>query len=324
MLKITEAAAKKWSKEETLRSMFGKTVTALAKENPDVMLLVADSARMCNGDFFQKECPEQYVECGIAEQNLIGVAAGLAHCKKRPFAFAFSPFVTERCFEQIKVDIAYIGLPVVLVGADGGFSKATLGVTHYGLEDCALIRSLPNFTIFSPADNTELVKCMEAALALNGPAYIRLTGGAGKPASIYRKDYDFVPGKGVLLREGKDLYLVGSGTILADALQAAERLEAQGISAGVVDMHTVKPLDREMVKLTAATGLVVGLEEHNILGGLCSAIAEVIACEGLDCRLARVGVPDEYPSHVSPYAQMAEQYGLTVEGIVSAVMNALK
>lgn len=324
MLNINTDTTKIWSENETLRSMFGKAVTDFAKNDKDIVLLVADSGRMCKADYFVKECPDQYIDCGIAEQNMIGVAAGLAHSGKKPFAFAFSPFITERCFEQIKIDIAYIGLNVILVGADGGFSKATLGVTHYGLEDCALIRSLPGFKIFSPADNAELIKCMEAALKISGPTYIRLTGGAGKPVAIYRDDYEFVPGKGIVLREGEDVAIIGSGTIVDDALKAAALLEKEHISASVIDMHTVKPIDREMIiKMAKKTRLIVSAEEHNVIGSLSSAIAETIACEGIPCRLIRIGVPDEYPDHVSHYATMAKKYGLTPDGIAEAVKRAL-
>lgn len=324
MLTINPENTRFWAENETMRSMFGKVMAQLAKEDPRIVLLVADSGRMCKAEqFFVPEYPTQYVECGISEQNMIGIAAGLARSGRKPVVFAFSPFITERCLEQIRLDIAYAGLGVTLVGADAGIAQATLGVTHYGWEDAAVLRVIPGMTILCPADHAELVKCLYAAINAEKPTYIRLTGGAGKPSAIYTRDYSFEPGKGIELSKGKDVQIFASGTILDYAQKAAELLAARDIDAGITDMHTLKPLDKTLIIQSAnRVSRIVTVEELNIAGGLGTAVAEVLAENTVKCRLIRIALPDRYPTSVSTYACMMDQLGLTPEKIAHTILTS--
>lgn len=305
-----------------MRPMFGRVMTELARERRDVVLVLADSGQACRVGGF-KDQPDQYVDCGIAEQNMIGVAAGLARCGKRPVAFAFAPFASERCFEQIRVDLAYSKLGVVVVGSEGGVGMGTQGVTHFGWEDVAAMRSLPNMTVLCPADNAELVKCLMAAIDLGGPVYLRLNGGVPKP--VYREDYEFRVGKGILHKRGVDINIVATGTPVSMALEAAQNLASEGISCGVVDMHTIKPLDEDLVlDLARSTPCLLTIEEHSLVNGLGTAIADVLATSGAGCRLVKMGLPDHYPSTVSPYSEMMREYGLTLDNLVATVRRAVK
>lgn len=321
MLAIHAENVKTWNTK--MRPMFGRIIKELAKTRPEIMLVVADSARACGlaGGF--PDAPAQFIDCGIAEQNMIGVAAGLARCGKRPVVFAFAPFTSERGFEQIRVDIAYSNLPVVLIGSEGGVGMGTQGVTHFGWEDVAVMRSLPNMTVICPADNAELVKCMHAALAADGPVYVRMNGGVPKP--VYQEDYTFEVGKAITLRRGDAATIIATGTPVATALAAAEALGRDGIDCEVVNMHTVKPLDEDAVlAATRRAPAIVTIEEHSVVNGLGSAVADVLAASGLGCRLIKMGLPDAYPATVSPYPDLLKRYGLTADDVAATVRNAAR
>lgn len=319
MLSINPENAQAWKMK--MRPMFGAIMTELVKTRSDVVLVVADSGQACRLSGF-KGHPLRFIDCGIAEQNMVGVAAGLARCGKRPFTFAFAPFASERCFEQIRVDVAYGNLNVIIVGSEGGVGMGTQGVTHFGWEDIGVMRSLPNMTLLCPADNAEFVKCMLAALERGGPTYIRLNGGVPKP--IYLEDYDFRIGKGIVHRTGTMVNIVATGGPVALALEAARELEAAGVSCGVVDLHTLKPFDDELVRdLARKAPLLVTVEEHSVVNGLGTAVADALAQAGLGCRLVKLGLPDQYPATVSPYPEMMEEYGLTTAGLVATVKAAL-
>ncbi|NLB89677.1 MAG: transketolase [Clostridiales bacterium] len=303
------------------RPSFGIMMAELLSKREDVVFVVADSARACRFKMTE-EIASRVVDCGIAEQNMIGVSAGLARGGKKPVAFAFSPFASERCFEQIKLDVAYSNLNVVIVGSEAGIGMGTQGVTHYGWEDIGVISSLPNMTIVSPADHLEMYKCMEAALQYDGPVYIRLSGGV--PKSIYKKDYDFQVGKSIRVREGKDVCIFAVGTMVATALEAAELLEEEQIDASVVNMHTIKPLDEKAV-LDAANNCkgVVSLEEHSIINGLGSAIANVLAQASSGVKFLKLALPDSYPQTVSPYGIMLEDFGLTSKQVAETIKKRM-
>ena len=304
------------------RLMFGHIMKELVKDREDVVLVVADSGLACRVSGFEGR-PHQFIDCGISEQNMVGVAAGLARCGKKPVTFAFAPFASERCFEQIRVDVAYSKLNVIIVGSEGGVGLGTQGVTHYGWEDVAVMRSLPGMTVLCPADNAELIKCMQAALELDGPVYIRLNGGF--PTPVYLQDYDFTVGKGIVHKAGGDVSIIATGPPVSMALEAAELLEKEGISCGVADMHTIKPLDESLVLCMAGQApRMITIEEHSVVNGLGSAVADVLAAGGLGCRLVKMGLPDQYPAAVSPYEDMMRDFGLTVDKLCATIRQSLK
>ena len=307
------------------RPFFGRIMIEFAKADKDVLLVVADSGQACRCKDYIKECPDQFVECGICEQNMISVAAGLAQAGKKPIAFAFAPFASERCFEQIRLDVAYAGTNVIIVGSEAGVSMGTQGVTHYGWDDAGAIRSLAGMTVMQPADNLEMVRCIEAALAMDGPVYIRLSGGKGPVTTIYNEDMEFEIGKAVVHSVGTDANIVAAGSVLKLAMDAAELLKAEGISVGVADMHTFKPIDECAIKEMASSAkLMVTVEEHSVINGLGTAVADVLAANGSGCRLVKIGLPDEYPHRVSPFVDMMKQYNITVEGIAEAIRNGVR
>ena len=305
-----------------LRVMFGKLVKNLVEQNDDIVFCVADAAKACRFEGLDK-CPEKFIECGIAEQNLAGVAAGLARSGKIPITFGFTPFVSERCFEQVKLDIVYSKLHVIIVGSEGGVGLGTQGVTHFGWEDVAVMRSLPNMKIMCPADTNQLIKCLKVALTLDGPVYIRLNGGI--PENVYNEDSNFNFGKGIVHSVGKDINIVSTGTCLSTALKVSKNLVKEGISVGVIDMHTIKPIDEQLIKkISGEAKLILTMEEHSIVNGLGTAVSDVITKYGTGNRLIKLGLPDEYPKTVSPYPDMMKDYGLTVDGVVKTIKENLK
>lgn len=305
------------------RPMFGTVIKELAEKNKDVVLVLADSGRACRCDGFER-CPEQFVDCGIAEQNMTGVAAGLARCGKHPVTFGFAPFASERCFEQIRVDVAYSGLNIVVVGSEGGIGMGTQGVTHYGWEDIGVMSSLPGMTVLCPADHISMISLLEWSLEGHGPVYLRLNGGV--PDQIYQEDHRsvFHDRLSVVHSEGRDVNFLVSGPLLSKALEAGELLGKKGISAGVVDMFSIKPIDRETIlRLSEKSRLLVTIEEHSIVNGLGSMTANIMAENGSRCRLVKLGLPDEYPHTVSPYQDMLRDYHLTAEDFAAEVEKVL-
>ena len=318
MMNLAELANRKMK----FRPSFGLMMRDLLLSREDVVFLVADSARACRFEC-PESCQDRLVECGIAEQNMIGVAAGLARAGKKPIAFAFSPFACERCFEQVRVDVAYSGLGVVIVGSEGGVGMGTQGVTHYGWEDMAVMRSLPGMTVMDPADHVELYHCLEKALDMNAPVYIRLSGGI--PSPVYLNDCELEIGKAHELRAGTDATIIAVGTMVSVALEAASLLEAKGLSVGVADMWSLKPLDEDFVlKYASSVSAIVTLEEHSVVNGLGSAVADALAQHHSRARLTKLGLPDAYPPSVSPYPVMLEDYGLTAGQVASSVEKAIR
>jgi transketolase len=285
--------------------------------------MVADLGRAMGASGFAKSFPERYLQCGIAEQNLIGMAAGLASCGKIPYLTSFAPFATMRCCEQIRVDLAYNNLPVKVIGSESGVSMGVLGTTHYALEDIGVLRSISNLVIISPADGLELVKVMYAVLTLKGPVYIRLGGGKTIPM-VYKEDYTFTIGKAVTLKEGTDGTLIATGTMVDKAMKAAEILSNDNIHFRVLNIHTIKPIDEEaIVKAATETKNIITIEEHNIIGGLGSAVGDVMAQHGVG-KLLKMGLPDEFPESIASYPDLLERYGLTSRNIAEKVLNLMK
>jgi len=238
------------------------------------MVLSADLGKSSGLDRFAKTYPEKFLNTGIAEQNLIGVAAGLSKEGFQVFATSFAPFISMRASEQIRMNMGYMGLNIKAVSIGSGLSMGFLGNSHYGIEDAAIMRAIPNITVVSPADCGEIIKVVYASLSYDKPMYIRLTGGVNNPV-VYENEYDFQIGKAVTLKEGNDIFLIASGTMVYEALEAAKYLDALNISASVINMHTLKPLDTELLDKVLSKGKpIVTIEEHSIIGGLGSAVSE--------------------------------------------------
>jgi transketolase len=311
-----------WSKIGA-NGVLGLAALELAAMHEEVFFLSADLGVFSGLSRFAAQYPERYLNVGIAEQNMLDLAAGLAAEGKTPFAVTYATFASMRAADQVRVCMAAMQLPIRLIGVGAGFATGILGATHMGLEDLAVTRILPGITVFSPADGFETMKTLLACADLPGPVYIRLTGELNNPP-VYTEDYDFQPGKAVRLREGRDVAFIATGTMVHACLEAATLLDAQSCSAAVLDMHTIKPLDAEAVLSCRNAKLIVTAEEHSLAGGLGGAVAECLAKTGSYPPLLRLGLnpADGYP-HADTYANLLERLGLTPEGICQSVMKAL-
>ncbi len=302
------------------RNYYGKALAELASEDPRVVVMDADLAGSTKTSDFQKVCPERFVEVGIAEQNMIGIAAGLAASGKVVFASTFGVFATGRCWEQIRLACAYPKLNVKICATHCGITVGEDGASHQALEDMAIMRTLPNMTVLCPADAYEAFAATKALAEFDGPAYMRM-GRADFPI-VTEEGEPFVIGEAKLMREGNDVTLIGCGQMTALCLQAAEMLEAEGVSAEVLNISTIKPLDSEaIVASVSKTGCCVTAEEHSIVGGLGSAVAEVL-CDHCPAPLERVGTMDTFGESGKPDELMA-RYGLTAEHIADSARKSI-
>lgn len=303
--------------------VYGHVLVDMGKKHPEIVLLTADLAKSTKTGVFFKEFPERSFNFGIAEQNMMSAAAGMAIAGKIPFVSTFAVFASMRTCEQVRSDFAYPKLNVKVIATHAGLSMGSGGTTHHCTEDIGIMRTMANMTIVVPADSIETAKLIQAAAELHkGPLYARV-GRGFEPPAYQNSDYEFKIGKAVRMREGKDASIICCGVCVHNALEAAEELAGEGIEASVINMHTIKPLDRETI-LDAAknTGCVVTVEEHNIIGGLGSAVAEVIAEEGLSVKFKRVGLPDIY-SVIGYPEDLYARYGFDYEGIQNSVKETL-
>ena len=308
-------------KLESPREAYGKTLVELGKEMPNLVVLDADLSVSTKTAEFAKAFPDRFINAGVAEQDMMGIAAGLATTGKVVFASTFAVFATGRAWEQVRVSIAYPRLNVKIVATHGGIVTGEDGVTHQATEDIAIMRVIPNLSVIVPADSIETKKAVRAAAGSFGPIYIRLPR-INLPV-LYKEDCEFKIGKAVTLKEGKDATIIATGIMVAHALDAAETLAGQGIDARVIDMHTIKPLDKEIIMAAGTeTGAIVTVEEHSILGGLGSAVAEVLV-ENHFVPMARVGIKDMFAESGKPN-ELLEKYGLTAENIVKAANDVIK
>ena len=316
MPEITKQNIEKWSKEG-FRNTFGMAILEAGMRNPDVVVLTADLAGTTRVVEFSEKFPERFYQTGIAEQNLMGMAGGLASCGKIPVVTTFATFASMRCCEQLRSDIAYTGFNVKIIGVDSGIGMGTLGATHNAIEDIGIIRSIPNMVLLSPCDGLELVKALGAAIDYNGPVYVRMGGGESlKP--VYEEDYEFKIGKAVTLKEGNDGTIIASGTMVSKALEAAEILSDILLSLRVINVHTIKPIDIEIiVKAAVETKNIITIEEHNVTGGLGSAVADVMAQAGAGI-LTKIGFPDSF-GPIAPYQELLSYYGLTPEAMAVVI-----
>ncbi|MDR3279821.1 MAG: transketolase family protein [Synergistaceae bacterium] len=316
MIGITSAKSKIWSKMGA-RAVFGMAMLELAGQRDDVVVLSADLVTSSGLDRFKKTYPDRCINVGIAEQNLIGIASGLAHEGATVFATSFAPFISMRAGEQIRMNMGYMEMNVKAVGIGSGLAMAHLGNSHYGLEDISVMRSIPNITVLCPADGAEIFQAVFAAAEIKGPVYIRLTGGVNNPI-IYDGDYEFEIGKSIRLRDGGDLTIITNGAMAHQSLAAADILQKEGISASVINMHTVKPLDCEAVKVAAINGPIVTVEEHSVIGGLGSAVAEYKSTLKNALPQLFIGLPDKYGKS-GDYEYLIDTHGLTGEKIAAKI-----
>ena len=310
------------AEKKATRAVYGEMLVELAEKYPELIVLDADlsSATMTKG--FAKAYPERSLDMGIAEANMIGVAAGLATCGKKPFANSFAMFTAGRAYEQVRNSVAYPGLNVKCVGSHGGLSVGEDGATHQCLEDLALMSAIPGMLVLNPCDGNEMRQAVLALIEYVGPAYMRLGRMAVENVTDAVEGYKFELGKAAKLREGSDLTICATGLMVQRALAAAEALEAEGISARVLDFHTVKPIDKAALDAAAKeTGCIVTTEEHSVMGGLGSAIAAYIA-ETNPVPVLRHGVYDEF-GRSGKAEKVLEAYGLTAEGIAAKARAAV-
>ena len=307
--------------KKATRESFGEALTMLAETNPDIVVLDADLAEATKTCIFEKKYPERFIDCGIAESNMIGIAAGLATCGKIPFAASFAMFSAGRAFEQVRNSVGYPHLNVKIAGSHAGISTGEDGATHQCCEDIALMRTIPGMVVLNPADHYEMLAAVKAAAQHNGPVYIRL-GRLAVESVNNNDDYKFEIGKGITLRQGEDITVIATGLMVGEALKAVDSLAAQGVHARLIDMHTIKPLDQELVRKAAKeTGRIVTVEEHNLIGGLGEAVAACVA-ESCPVPVTRIGVNDVF-GHSGPAVDLLKEFGLCAENIEATVKKVL-
>ncbi len=306
-------------KKIATRESYGNALCELG-DKYDILVLDADLSKSTKTDTFKKKYPDRFINMGIAEANMMSTAAGLASCGKTVFASSFAMFAAGRAFEQIRNSICYPNLNVKIGATHAGISVGEDGATHQCLEDIGIMRTLPNMTIINPADDTEARAAVRAAAEMDGPCYLRF-GRLAVPV-LFDDSYKFEIGKGVQLKEGTDVTLVATGLLVGTALEASELLKSEGISARVINIHTIKPVDRDIIaKAALETGALVTCEEHNIIGGLGSAVAEVL-CETVPAPLMRVGTEDVFGRSGKPN-ELFEIYGLTAQNIAQKAKQGI-
>jgi transketolase len=306
-----------------MRNAFAAEITELGARDSRVVVLSGDIGNRLF-DKFKARCPGRFYNCGVAEANMVSMAAGMAACGLRPVAYTITPFITTRCLEQIRIDLCYHDMPVVLAGAGAGLSYASLGATHHSCEDIALLRALPNMSVVCPGDAVEVRLALRSALRHDGPVYLRL-GKKGEPL-VHQAEPAFQIGKGILVRPGTDVCLLSTGNMLPVAVQAGEELGRKGISAQVVSFHTVKPLDEALLsEAFERFRVVAAIEEHSVLGGLGGSIAEWLSERpGAKARLCRIGSADSFIHESGDQDYARGRLGLTAEAIAGKVTQVFQ
>lgn len=308
--------------KKATRESYGEALAELSNEYPDLIVLDADLAAATKTGIFKKACPERFFDCGIAEANMMGVAAGIASTGKKVFASSFAMFAAGRAFEIVRNSIGYPHLNVKIGATHAGISVGEDGATHQCNEDIALMRTIPGMTIINPADDVEAKAAVKAALDFEGPVYMRF-GRLAVPVFNDKETYKFELGKGVQLRDGNDVTIIATGLMVNEALIAAETLASEGIKARVINIHTIKPLDKDIIcKAAKETGVIVTAEEHSVIGGLGGAVAETVT-ESCPVPVIKVGVNDVF-GHSGPAVDLLKEFGLCAENIVAKVKEAVK
>lgn len=321
MIDITPMNIRIWSRLGSCGA-FGQAALALPKVEERTVILTADVCSFSGLERFRAQHPDRLYNMGIAEQNMIAVAAGLSHEGFVPFATTYATFAVMRSADQVKVCMGYMGLGVKLVGLAAGYSVGILGPTHMCLEDIAVMRAIPNIVILSPADCTATVKATLAAAKIDAPVYLRLTGSMNCPI-VYKEDFNFEIGRAIFLREGTDVSIIATGSMVYIAIKASEKLAELGISAEVIDMHTIRPIDKEAIERACTKKLIITLEEHSVTGGLGSAVAEILAGKASRPAQLILGTEGPYP-HAADYPSLLENSGLTPDKIATRISQTYK
>ncbi len=307
--------------KKATRESYGEALAELSDKYEDLVVLDADLAAATKTGIFKKKCPERFIDCGIAEANMMGVAAGLATTGKKVFASSFAMFASGRAYEIVRNSIGYPHINVKIGATHAGISVGEDGATHQCNEDIALMRTIPGMTIINPADDVEAKAAVEAAINIDGPVYLRF-GRLAVPVFNDKDTYKFEVGKGVQLKDGKDVTIVATGLMVNEARIAADNLEKEGVSARVINIHTIKPLDKDIIcKAAEETGVIVTAEEHSVIGGLGSAVADAVT-ECCPVPVVKVGVNDVF-GHSGPAVDLLKEFGLSAENIVEKVKYAL-
>ena len=320
-MKYSNASMRMWSRLGPSGSL-GAVAMELGSQFENAIFLTADMTFAAGLERFRNNYPDRIYDLGIAEQNLIGVSAGLASEGFNPFAVTYATFLATRALDQVKMNLGYMKQPVKMIGLNAGFATGILGPTHMALEDIAAMRSIPNITVVAPSDMTEVVKTIIAAADYDRPMFIRLTGVMNQP-QVYTEDYDFRIGKSIVLKDGKDISIIACGTVVYDCCRVAERLQNTGISCKVINMHTIKPLDTGVIDASIDSKLIVTVEEHSVYGGLGGAVSEYLSSQRETPSLLRLGVKDYYP-HAGSYKSLMHENGLDSEGIEKSIMQRYK
>ncbi len=308
-------------KKIATRDSYGAALVECAEHDSEIVVLDADLAAATKTGMFKKAHPDRFIDCGIAECNMMGVAAGLAASGKKVFASTFAMFAAGRAFEVVRNSIGYPHLPVKICATHAGISVGEDGASHQCCEDIALMRAIPGMTVINPSDDVETKAAIRALVDFDGPAYVRL-GRLAVPVINDNESYHFEIGKGVSLKDGSDVTILATGLMVAPALEAAKTLEAEGISARVINIHTIKPLDGDIIRKAAEeTGLLVTVEEHNVMGGFGSAVSEFCS-ENCPVRVVKIGVNDTF-GQSGPAAELLDVYGLNAQNIVDTVKRAV-
>lgn len=317
-MNVTGANIRTWSRLGQRGSFFGIAMPEIADRKENLKLLTADLAILSGMERFQKSHPDKFLNVGIAEQNMIGIAAGLAMEGDCVFATTYASFIAVRSLEHVRQHMSHLKCNIKIVGSSAGVTAAKSGVSHWATEDLAFIRALPNLTVLSPADSLEAIKMAEYAADTNIPIYIRLSGGLNCPI-VYKEDYTFKPGKLIPLKAGSDIAVISTGLMVSESLKAAQILDTENISCAVYNMNTIKPIDQEnLTKIFQNYKLIVTVEEHNIIGGMGSAVAEFKSTQNKTPRQVFIGIPDSYAEAGSP-RYVWEQTGLTDELIAKRI-----
>lgn len=322
MIEYTSKNMRVWSRLGPSGAL-GVAAAELAETNPSILMLTSDLCFFSGLERYRNEYPDRLYNFGIAEQNMVGAAGGLAKEGFIPFANTYASFCASRCADQVRVNMSYMALPIKLIGLTAGFAAGILGATHMSIEDVSLMRALPNITVISPSDCTEIIKCILTVAETKEPTYIRLTGPMNMPI-VYKEDYDFEIGKAVRLREGTDVCIIATGSMVHEALQTAILLAEEGVYCSIINMHTIKPLDINAIdSANEKHKLIVTVEEHSIIGGLGSAVAEHLAKRDNHVSQLIIGVEDFFP-HAGSYPYLIEQCGLTAPQIKERIMKKLE
>lgn len=321
MIKFDMRSARTWSMLGP-SGVLGLATCELAEEDENFVVVTSDLCFFSGLERFKNAYPNRLINVGIAEQNMIGVAAGMIKEGMKVFTTTYATFASTRVLDQVKVNAGYMNLPIKIIGLTAGFSVGILGATHMSTEDIAIMRSIPNMVVISPADCMETMKAIMAVANTNQPTYIRMNGTQRQPI-VYNEDYDFEIGNAIKLKEGKDVSIMASGATVYQALRAAELLESEGVFCDVIDIHTIKPIDSEMILSCCDRRIIVTVEEHSKVGGLGSAVAEVLASKKNTPPQLILGVDDVYP-HAASYETLMEKSGLTSEHIFKQIIEFLK